>query len=45
MESGQGKSVLALETRWVGGLPLVNDLLRRLKVERLLARVLPPAAA
>lgn len=42
MESGQGKSALALETRWVGGLPLVNDILRRLKVERLLARVLPP---
>jgi transposase len=42
MESGQGKSALALETRWVGGLPLVNDLRRRLKVERLLARVLPP---
>jgi transposase len=42
MERGQGKSALALETRWVGGLPLVNDILRRLKVERLLARVLPP---
>ncbi len=42
MERGQGKSALALETRWVGGLPLVNDILRRLKVGRLLARVLPP---
>jgi len=42
MESGQGKSALALETRWIGGLPLVNDLRRRLTVARLLARVLPP---
>jgi hypothetical protein len=42
MESGPGKAALALETRWVGGLPLVNDLRRRLKVERLLARGLPP---
>jgi transposase len=41
MERGQGKSALALETRWVGGLPLVNSILRRLKVDRLLQKVLP----
>lgn len=41
MGRGQGKSALALETRWVGGLPLVNDILRRLKVDRLLRKVLP----
>lgn len=41
MERGQGKSALTLESRWVGGLPLVNDILRRLKVDRLLARALP----
>jgi transposase len=41
MESGQGESALALETRWVGGLPLVNDILRRLQVDRLLQQVLP----
>ena len=41
MERSQGKSALALETRWVGGLPLVNAILRRLKVDRLLRKVLP----
>jgi hypothetical protein len=41
MERSQGRSALALETRWVGGLPLVNEILRRLKVDRLLAKVLP----
>ena len=41
MERGQGKSALALETRWVGGLPLVNSILRRRKVDRLLQKVLP----
>ncbi len=42
MESGQDTRRLALESRFVGGLPLVNSLLARLKVDRLLARVLPP---
>jgi transposase len=37
----QGKSALALETRWIGGLPLVNDILRRLKVDRLFQKILP----
>jgi hypothetical protein len=34
-------SVLALDSRFVGGLPLVNVLLDRLKVDRLLAKALP----
>ncbi len=34
-------SVLALESRFVGGLPLVNAILDRLKVDRLLERALP----
>jgi transposase len=41
MERGQGESALALESRFVGGLPLVNEILRRLKVDRLLAKALP----
>jgi transposase len=41
MDGGQGKSTLALESRWVGGLPLVNEILRRLKVDRLLQKALP----
>lgn len=35
------KSALALESRFVGGLPLVNAILDRLKVDRLLERALP----
>lgn len=35
-------SALTLETRFVGGLPLVNAILDRLQVDRLLARALPP---
>jgi len=41
MERSQGRSAPALEARRVGGLPLVNEILRRLKVDRLLAKVLP----
>ena len=41
MERSQGKSTLALESRRVGGPPLVNEILRRLKVDRLLAKALP----
>lgn len=37
----QPKSELALESRFVGGLPLVNGILERLHVDRLLHRVLP----
>jgi len=35
------KSALALDSRFVGGLPLVNVILDRLKVDRLLAKALP----
>ena len=35
------RSVLALESRFVGGLPLVNAILDRLRVDRLLAKALP----
>ncbi len=51
MQQGQGKSALVLESRLVGGLPLVNAILSRLKFDRLLAQALPsggrlnPAAA
>lgn len=41
MARRQGTSALALDSRWVGGLPLVNAILRRLKLDRLLARALP----
>lgn len=35
------KSTLTLESRWVGGLPLVNELLRRLQMDRMLQEALP----
>jgi len=35
-------AALALETRLIGGLPLVNAILDRLQVDRLLAEALPP---
>jgi transposase len=41
MTRSQGKSDLDLESRFVGGLPLVNRILERLKVDRLLEKVLP----
>ena len=34
-------SALTLESRFVGGLPLVNAILERLQVDRLLAAALP----
>jgi transposase len=43
MSKGQAQSSLALETRWVGGLPLVNHVLKRLKVDQLLRCALPSA--
>ena len=42
MTSSQGNSELDLESRFVGGLPLVNRILDRLKVDRLLDKALPP---
>jgi len=41
MNKSQAQSSLALETRWVGGLPLVNHILQRLKVDQLLSCALP----
>jgi transposase len=41
MSKSQARSSLALETRWVGGLPLVNHILQRLKVDQLLSCALP----
>ena len=41
MPKGQAKSNLALESRFVGGLPLVNHILQRLQVDRLLQWALP----
>ncbi len=41
MPRGQAKSDLALESRFVGGLPLVNHILERLQVDRLLRQALP----
>ena len=41
MKSGQGQPELTLESRFDGGLPLVNAILARLKVDRLLERALP----
>jgi transposase len=41
MGTSQGKSSLALETCWVGGLPLVNHILHRLKVDQFLNQALP----
>ena len=43
MARRQGSSGLKLESRWVGGLPLVNAVLDRLRVDPLLGRTLPPA--
>lgn len=40
MTEGQGQSSLALESRFVGGLPLVNSILNRLGFDRLLAQAL-----
>jgi len=37
----QAPSQYRLETRWIGGLPIVNALLKRLRVDELLAEVLP----
>lgn len=42
MKKGQDRSSLALQTRLVGGLPLLNDILRRLGIDRLLEGALPP---
>jgi transposase len=41
MTQGQQQSSRTLESFWVGGLPLVNALLDRLRVDRLLATALP----
>jgi transposase len=41
MSKSQARSSLALQTRWVGGLPLVNHILQRLKVDQLLSCTLP----
>jgi len=41
MRKRQAQSPLALQTRWVGGLPLVNNILQRLKVDQLLICALP----
>lgn len=41
MESGQADSALALESRRVAGLPLLNAILDRLHFDRLLAQALP----
>lgn len=38
----QGKTGLTLESRYVGGLPLINAVLDRLGVDGLLAKALPP---
>lgn len=43
MARRQELSGLKLESRWVGGLPLVNAVLDRLRVDHLLGRTLPPA--
>jgi len=43
MARRQEPSGLTLESRWVGGLPLVNAVLDRLRVDHLLGRTLPPA--
>lgn len=39
----QGRSPFRLESRWVGGLPIVNALLQRLRVDTLLKKTLPAA--
>jgi hypothetical protein len=43
MGGRQEVSSLTLQTRWVGGLPLINHILLRLKVHPLLSRALPSA--
>lgn len=40
----QGPSRRSLESRWVGGLPLVNAILGRLRIDDLLAQALPPSS-
>jgi transposase len=42
MRDRQDTSTLTLNTRWVGGLPLVNAILQRLNVYPLLCQTLPP---
>jgi hypothetical protein len=42
MRDSQDISTLTLNTRWVGGLPLVNAILQRLNVSPLLCQALPP---
>jgi transposase len=37
----QAQPQFLLESRWIGGLPIINALLQRLRVDDLLARVLP----
>lgn len=39
--NSQPPSQYRLETRWIGGLPIINALLQRLRVDALLAKVLP----
>src|ERR1700680_1688010 len=41
MPKGQAQSDLALESRFVGGLPLLNHILERLQADRLLQGALP----
>ena len=41
MESQAGPR-FRLESRWIGGLPIVNALLQRLRLDALLAQALPP---
>lgn len=45
MAKGQAHSALALRSSFVGGLPLVNDILRRLRIDRFLQSVLPPGGS
>jgi transposase len=45
MAKGQAHSALALRSGFVGGLPLVNDILRRLRIDRFLQSVLPPGGS
>lgn len=44
MTRRQALSSLSLQTRWIGGLPLVNDILRRLSIDRLLSQSLPSSS-
>jgi hypothetical protein len=43
MGGRQDLSTFSLQTRWVGGLPLVNAILQRLNVFLLLTQALPAA--